>query len=165
MQAFKRVLKLTWNKIREAEEAKQFNSFKDFWIIAFYFCYLYGFKNVQKVNEMTLKLLFYCCKITSFDQQMGALPPGLSVIRLSCISLFSTGPKLHNFSCEKNSLLFQALFSEESPGCAFGRIHCRRQIFQAIIWAAHETSWETLLVLYVSFLRHECKIAKIAHNF
>ena len=34
----------------------------------------------------------------------GALPPGPSVIRLSCIGLFSTGPKLDNFCTKKFTL-------------------------------------------------------------
>ena len=38
--------------------ANQFNSFNDFWILASYCCYLYGFKNVQNVIEIALKLLF-----------------------------------------------------------------------------------------------------------
>ena len=53
-----------------------------------------------------------------------------SVARLSCFSLFSTETKSGNYRT-KNILLVQ--LSKQNPGCASGRIHCCRQIFQAIM--------------------------------
>ena len=57
IQAFKHVLDLILS-VRGAEVANQFNSFNDFWILAIYSCYSYGFKNVQNVIEVALELLF-----------------------------------------------------------------------------------------------------------
>ena len=63
-----------------------------------------------------------------------------SVTRLSCNSLFSTGPKLDNF-CSKNIYFWSKIpLSYQNPSCASGRIHSSRQIFQAIMRAAYETS-------------------------
>ena len=71
-----------------------------------YCYYSYGFKNVRNVIKIALKLHFFWRKITKVIQQLGALPPGPSVIRLSCIGLFSTGPKLDNV-CTKKILWVQ----------------------------------------------------------
>ena len=59
-----------------------------------------------------------------------------SVTRLSCNGLFSMESKLDNFCAKKHLLLVQALSLLAKPGCASGRIHSCRQIFQAIIRAA-----------------------------
>ena len=69
-----------------------------------YWYYSYGFKNVRNVIKRALKLLFFWRKITKVIQQLGALPPGPSVIRLSYIGLFSTGPKLDKFCTKKTTL-------------------------------------------------------------
>ena len=55
------------------------------------------------------------------------------MIHLSCIILFSTEYKLDNFA-QKNILFVQAPLSKQNPDSASCRIHCCRQIFQAIIW-------------------------------
>ena len=65
-----------------------------------YCYYSYGFKNVRNV----IKIAIFWHKITKVIQQLWALPPGPSVIRLSCIGLFSTGPKLDNFCTKKITL-------------------------------------------------------------
>ena len=62
------------------------------------------------------------------------------VTRLSCNGLFSTGPKLDNFCAKKLPLVQVLSFSYQNPGCASGRIHCCRQIFQAIMRATYEMS-------------------------
>ena len=98
MQAFKRVLDLTLSKRGGAEGARQFNSFNDFLILTIYYSYSYGFKNVRKVIDMTLKSLFFAVKSENSLSDWRLCPP---VIRLGCIGLFSTGPKLNNF-WEKN---------------------------------------------------------------
>ena len=49
----------TWSfSIRGAEVANQFNFFNDFWIFGIHCSYLFSFKNVRYVNEMSLKSLF-----------------------------------------------------------------------------------------------------------
>ena len=55
----------------------------------------------ENVIEVALKSLF--CKITKIAKRLEALPPpqAPSVIRLSCISLLSTGPKLDSFVQKK----------------------------------------------------------------
>ena len=62
---------------------------------------------------MTLKLLFICCKIKKLAQRLGVHPQApvhshyifskyaSFVTHLSCISVFSTGPKLDNFCAKK----------------------------------------------------------------
>ena len=65
-----------------------------------YCYYSYGFKNERNV----IKIAIFWRKITKVIQQLGALPPNPSVIRLSCIGLFSTGPKLDNFCTKKSTL-------------------------------------------------------------
>ena len=92
---------LKYAPVREAEAARQFNSFNDFWIFAFYCSSSYGFKNVRNVIEMALKLVFLPQTHKNCPAAGGSVPPGPSVIRLSCISLFSTGPKLENFCAKK----------------------------------------------------------------
>ena len=77
--------------------ANQFNSFNDFWILAIYCCYLYGFKNVRNVIEMALKLLFLSQNYKNRPAAGDSDPRPLFVTHLSGISLFSTGPKLENF--------------------------------------------------------------------
>ena len=59
-------------------------------------------KNVVNMTEIVLK--FFAAK----SQKSPVAAP--SVIRLSCICLFSTEPKLDNFSAKKVLLLFQAPF-------------------------------------------------------
>ena len=63
-----------------------------------------------------------------------------SVTRLSCNGLFSTGPKLDSFCAKNIYFWFKPPLSYQNPGCASGRIHSCRHIFQAIIQAACETS-------------------------
>ena len=85
MQAFKHLgLDL---KPRGTEEARQFNSFNDFWILAIYCSYSYGFKNVRNVIEMALKLLFLPQNHKNRPAAGGSAPQAPSVIRLSCIGL------------------------------------------------------------------------------
>ena len=61
-----------------SEMAKQFNSFNDFWILALYCNYSYGFKNVRSVIEMSFKLLFSVAKSQKSEVAGGsALRPSL----------------------------------------------------------------------------------------
>ena len=60
--------------------------------------YSFGFKSVRNVIEMALKLLFLPKNYKNHSAAGGSLPHAPSVICLSCISLFSTGPKLDSFS-------------------------------------------------------------------
>ena len=103
IQAFERVFDLTLS-IRGVEGARQFNSFNEFWILAIYCGHSFGFKNVQKVIEMALKLLFFPAKSQKSPSGWGLYPQTPTVMRLSCISLFSTGPKLDNFCGKKFTL-------------------------------------------------------------
>ena len=58
-------------------------------------------QKVRKMIKMPLKSLFLCCKFSNIVQWLGApRPRPLSETRSSCISLFSTRPKLDNF-CAK----------------------------------------------------------------
>ena len=88
---------------------------------------------------MALKLQFFAAKLQKSSSGCGLCPQARSVARLSCIALFSSGPKLNNFGAKKKKRLVQT-FSQQNPGCASGRIHSCRQIFQAIVWAADEKS-------------------------
>ena len=59
---------------------------------------------------MTLKLLFFCSKITKIAQRQGA-PPSTSpyVTHLSYISFSKLGPKLDNFCAKKIYFWFTPL--------------------------------------------------------
>ena len=143
-----------------ATGAKQFNSFNDFQILAIYCNYSYGFKTVRNVIEMALKSLFFATKSEKSLSYWELCFQAPFVIHLSCIGLFSAGPKLDNLRAKKQQQLFvQAPSVLEKPNCASGRIHCCRQIFQAIIWAAYKTSLETLLA-YTSFWNMNTKLLK-----
>ena len=61
-----------------------------------------------------------------------------SVTCLSCIGFFSAGPKLDNFFAK--NFWFKPPLSKQNCGCALGRIHACKQIFQGIIRATYETS-------------------------
>ena len=82
---------------------------------------------------MKWRLNCYAIKTKKSYSSLGLCPHAPSVIRLSCIILFRTGYKLDNFA-QKNILLVQAPLSKQNPDSASCRIHCCRQIFQAIIW-------------------------------
>ena len=73
-----------------------------------------------------------------FCRKIAKITQAPSVVRLSCIGLFSKGPNLAIF-VQKKQRLVQAS-SKQNPGCASGRVYSCRQIFQAIIWAADEKS-------------------------
>ena len=64
----------------------------------------YGFKNVRIVIEMTLKLLFVAAKSQKLPRRWELCPQVPFVTSLSCIGLFSTGPKLDKFCSKKFSL-------------------------------------------------------------
>ena len=115
-----------------AQEARQFQSFNDFWILAIYRNYSFGLKTC----EMWLKWRsnrFFCRKNLNKSPNGWGLCP--SVIRLSCIGLFSTGFKLDNFWAKGIYFWFKLPLYQLNPGCASARIHYCRQIFQAIIRA------------------------------
>ena len=86
---------------------------------------------------MALKLLFLPQNRKNHPAAGGFAP---SVTRLSCNSLFSMGPKLDNFYTKNIYFWFKPTLSQQNLGCASGRIHSCRQILQAIIRAAYETS-------------------------
>ena len=93
---------------------------------------------MRNVIDIALKLQFFAAKSQKSPSGWGLCPQDSSVVRLSCIGLFGTGPNWTIF-VQKKQLLVQAS-SQQNPGCAFGRIHSCRQIFQAIISAADENS-------------------------
>ena len=58
-----------------------------------------------KCDRNGLKMaFFFATKLQNLTSSSGALPLTLSVIRLSCIGLFSIGPKLGNFCAKKLDL-------------------------------------------------------------
>ena len=87
---------------------------------------------------MASKLQF-AAKSQKSPSGWGLFPQALSVVHLSSIGLFSSGPKLENFCAKKPKLLVQASYQQNS-GCASGRIRLMQTDFQAIIWAANENS-------------------------
>ena len=80
----------------------------------------------------------FCRKIAKNHPAAGGSAP--SVTRLSCVDLFSTEPKLDNFCAKYIYFWFKPPLSSQNPGCVCGRLHSCRQIFQAIVPAAYETS-------------------------
>ena len=64
----------------------------------------YGFKNERIVIEMTLKLLFVAAKSQKLPRRWELCPQAPSVTSLSCIGLFSTGPKVDKFCAKKFTL-------------------------------------------------------------
>ena len=68
-------------------------------------------QKVRKVIKMPLKSLFLCCKISNIAQGLGLHPQPRSVTCSSCISLFSTKPKLDNF-CAKIITFVSPLFNK-----------------------------------------------------
>ena len=63
--------------------------------------YSHGFKNVRKVIDMALKLLFFAAKSKKSLSGWRLSPQTPLGIRLSSIGLFTTGTKLHNFCAKK----------------------------------------------------------------
>ena len=84
-----------------------------------------------------VKIATFATKLKNHPAAGGYAP---FVTRLSCNGLFSTGPKLDNFGAKDIYFWFKLTLSQQNPGCASSRIHSCRQIFQAIIGAAYETS-------------------------
>ena len=84
--------------------------------------YSYGFRNLQNVIKIALKSLFLLQNHKNCPAFGGYPPQALSVTRLSCITLFSTGPKLDNFCAKKFYFSFKLLPSQQNSGCASGRI-------------------------------------------
>ena len=86
-----------------------------------------------------------------------------SVIRLSCISLFSMGPKLDNFCTKKFSFGSSPLPLSKilaAPLVAFiAAYRFFKQLYRLDTKRAKNAAG-----LNVSFFRHEHKIVKIAHN-
>ena len=72
-------------------------------------------------------------KIAIFAEKSQKSPAGggsaFSVTHLSCIGLFSTGPKLDNFRAKNVYFWFKPLLSKQNPKCASGRSHFCGQIF------------------------------------
>ena len=71
--------------------------------------YSYSFKNVRNMIEMASKLRFLLQNNKIRPSAGGSVPQILFVIRLSCISLFSTGPKLYNFCAKEINFWFKPL--------------------------------------------------------
>ena len=93
---------------RGAEVANQCNSFNEFWHLAISCSYSKGFKIVRS-DSNGVKNRYFCRKNNKNRPAAGALTPKPPfVTHLSCISLFSSGPKLHIFCAKKFLLLFQA---------------------------------------------------------
>ena len=92
------------------------NSVSRHYSSAIYCNYSYGL-NVRNVIETALKPLFFAAKSQKSPSGGGLCPMTLSVMRFSCIGLFSTGPKLSNF-CAKKFTSVQALSLLANPGCA-----------------------------------------------
>ena len=110
---------------------------------------------------MALKSLFFSRKITKITQRLGALPHTPSVIRLSCSSLFSLGPKVDNF-CGKNLLM--ALFPYQILVALLVASTVTDGFFERL-YGPHTKRAKKRCWRYVSlFFRHEYKIFKIAHN-
>ena len=92
---------------------------------------------MRNVIYMSLKLLSLPQNCKNHPAAEGSAP---SVIRLSSNNLFSTELELDDFCANNIFSWFKPPLSEQNPGCASGRIHSCRQIFQAIIPAACETN-------------------------
>ena len=80
------------------------------------------------------------------------------MIRLSCISLFSKEPKLDNFLCKKNVLLVHAPPRKVLVALLVAFTTADR--FFKRLYGPHTNELRNAASL---FLRHECKISKIAH--
>ena len=91
--------------------------------------------------EIALKSQFFALKLQKSPSswELCSVCSGRFALLNSVNSLFSTGPKLDNFCAKKKQkkLLVQGFF-QQNPGCASGRIHSCRQIFQVIIWVTDE---------------------------
>ena len=77
-----------------AQEARQFKSFNDFWILAISVIIDMVLKRA-KSDSNGLKIAIFAAK-----SQKSPSSWALSVTRLSSNGLFSTGPKLDNFCAE-----------------------------------------------------------------
>ena len=92
---------------------------------------------MRNVIYMALKLLFLPQNCKNHPAAEGSSP---SETRLSSNGLFSTELKLDDFCAKNIYFWFKLPFFQQNLGCASGRIPSGRKIFQAIIWAAYETS-------------------------
>ena len=70
---------------------------------------------MRNVIKMAVKLLFFAKKITKLPRGRGLCPQAPSVIRLSCIGLLSTRPKIGNFRAKKMFGLSPPF--QQNPGC------------------------------------------------
>ena len=106
IQAFKHVLDLTW-KIRGQKGLGNLVLSMTSEFLVIYSKYSWDFKNVQNVIEFVLKLLFLQQNYENRSSTEALPPPEASfVIRLTCISLFSTEPKLDNFCGKQKTKSF-----------------------------------------------------------
>ena len=80
-----------------AQEARHFKLFSDFWILEFSVIIDMVLKRA-KCDLNGVKNRYFCRKVAKKSPSSWWLCP--SVTRLSCVGLFSTGPKLDNF-CAK----------------------------------------------------------------
>ena len=135
IQALKHVWVLTWSKTGRAEKPRQFISFNDLWILAIYCNYLHGFKNVRNVTKMALKLLFLLQNYPAAGGFASKTPLLYAWVASGCSA---RGQNLDNLCAPK--FTFGSALSLLAKSClTTGRIHCCRQIFQAIVWARYET--------------------------
>ena len=88
---------------------------------------------------MALKLQLFCRKIAKITQRLGAVPPGPFRGTLKLHRFVQLGAQIRQFCAKTTKLLVQASY-QQNPGCASGRVHSCRQIFQTISWAADEKS-------------------------
>ena len=112
---------------------------------------------------MALKSLFFPAKSQKSPSGWGLCPHTPSVIRLSCNSLFSLGPKLDNFR-GKNLLMAQFPLSK-SWLRFWSHLLLATDGFFMRLYGPHTKRTKKRCWRYVSlFFRHEYEIFKIAHN-
>ena len=91
-----------------AQEARQFKLFNDFGILEFTVIINMVLKHA-KCDLNGVKNCYFCRKIAKSPPAAGGSAP--SVTRLSCVGLFSTGPKLDNFCAKYIYFWFKLPFS------------------------------------------------------
>ena len=110
--------------------------------------------NVRKMIEMALKLLFLSQNHKNCPAIRGSAPQAPSVIRLSCSSLVSTGPKLDNFCRKEINFWLKPLPLSKILVALLVTFWLQTDFSSHYEWAAYKTSMNVLCVFFSAWMQN-----------
>ena len=144
-----------------AQEARQFKSFNDFWILAIYCNYWYGFKSAKcDLNGV---------KIAIFAAKLQKSPSSCLLENVTCLrsnGLFSTGPKLDNVWAKNIYFWFKPLFFSKTL-VALLVAFTPADIFFKRLYRPHAklANKRCRAYMYECFFKDEYKIVALKYQF